>query len=84
MSEACEIFLSYLDPEARILDLGCGSGRDSRYFLDQGYKVTSVDGSVKLCAIDSICMNNNDNTKTIFFIRCFQDIQEHPSPLASL
>ncbi len=53
MSEACEIFLSYLDPEARILDLGCGSGRDSRYFLDQGYKVTSVDGSVKLCAIAS-------------------------------
>ena len=53
MSEACEIFLSYLDPEARILDLGCGSGRDSRYFLDQGYKVTSVDGSVALCAIAS-------------------------------
>ncbi len=53
MSETCEIFLSYLDPEARILDLGCGSGRDSRYFLDQGYRVTSVDGSVKLCAIAS-------------------------------
>lgn len=28
-----------------ILDLGCGSGRDSDYFRKQGYQVTSVDNS---------------------------------------
>lgn len=34
-----------------ILDLGSGSGRDSRYFIDAGYKVTSVDGSWALAAV---------------------------------
>ena len=32
-----------------ILDLGCGSGRDSKAFLEKGFKVVSVDGSKKLC-----------------------------------
>ena len=36
---------------SRILDLGAGSGRDSRYFLDQGYDVTSVDGSANLADV---------------------------------
>lgn len=33
----------------RILDFGCGSGRDTRYFLEKGYKVTAIDGSEALC-----------------------------------
>lgn len=28
-----------------ILDLGCGSGRDSKYFISAGYKVTALDFS---------------------------------------
>ncbi|MCI6190041.1 MAG: class I SAM-dependent methyltransferase, partial [Clostridium sp.] len=32
-----------------ILDLGCGSGRDSKAFLEKGFKVVSVDGSKNLC-----------------------------------
>ena len=36
-----------------ILDLGCGSGRDSRAFLAQGYRVTAIDGSIELCKIAS-------------------------------
>jgi SAM-dependent methyltransferase len=36
---------------ARILDFGCGSGRDSRAFLDLGYKVSALDGSAQLCRI---------------------------------
>ena len=28
-----------------ILDLGCGSGRDSKYFINAGYKVTALDFS---------------------------------------
>ena len=46
-------FLKYLQPGAHILDLGCGSGRDSRAFLAQGYRVTAIDGSIELCKIAS-------------------------------
>lgn len=42
-------FLSYLPPEASILDFGCGSGRDTKYFLKQNYKVTAIDGSEAIC-----------------------------------
>lgn len=44
-------FLSRLEKGALILDFGCGSGRDSRYFLDHGYRVEAVDGSEALCRI---------------------------------
>jgi len=44
---------AYLKPNAHILDLGCGSGRDSRYFLNRGYHVTAVDGSEQLCQLAS-------------------------------
>ena len=33
----------------KILDFGCGSGRDTKYFLDKGYDVTAIDGSEELC-----------------------------------
>jgi 2-polyprenyl-3-methyl-5-hydroxy-6-metoxy-1,4-benzoquinol methylase len=42
-------FLSYLNEGASILDFGCGSGRDTKAFLDLGYKVEAIDGSVELC-----------------------------------
>ena len=35
--------------EKRILDFGCGSGRDTKYFLEKGYEVDAVDGSEELC-----------------------------------
>ena len=31
-----------------ILDVGCGSGRDSIFFADQGFDVTAIDGSQNL------------------------------------
>lgn len=36
-------------PGDKILDLGCGSGRDTKYFLEIVLKVTAVDGSEELC-----------------------------------
>lgn len=36
------------DSVQTILDVGCGSGRDSKYFANLGFAVTAVDGSVKL------------------------------------
>lgn len=32
-----------------ILDFGCGSGRDTKYFLESGFHVTAVDGSEEMC-----------------------------------
>lgn len=46
-------FLNKLPPNAVILDFGCGSGRDTKFFLDQGYDVEAIDGSSKLCEIAS-------------------------------
>lgn len=44
-------FEAYLNPGDKILDLGCGSGRDSKYFLSKGYEVVSVDGSIEMCRL---------------------------------
>ncbi len=44
-------FLSHMPRSARILDFGCGSGRDTRYFLNHGFQVDAVDGSSEMCRI---------------------------------
>lgn len=43
--------LKYLESGAHILDFGCGSGRDSKAFLQKGYKVTAMDGSIEMCKV---------------------------------
>ena len=50
-SELQDIFLAELKNGASVLDFGCGSGRDTCYFLKKGYKVTALDGSAELCRI---------------------------------
>lgn len=47
------IFLQKLKKGSHILDFGCGSGRDTKYFLSQGYQVTAIDGSAELCKLAS-------------------------------
>lgn len=44
-------FLSYLSQNAFILDFGCGSGRDIKYFLSKSFQVEAIDGSFELCKI---------------------------------
>ena len=46
-------FASRLPKGASVLDFGCGSGRDTKYFKEQGFVVTATDGSEELCKIAS-------------------------------
>lgn len=46
-------FLERLQGGEYILDFGCGSGRDTKYFLDAGLQVDAIDGSAELCRIAS-------------------------------
>lgn len=50
-SEVQQIFINHLSPDASILDFGCGSGRDTKYFRDHGFHVTATDGSEAICKI---------------------------------
>lgn len=47
------VFLSKLAKGSAILDFGCGSGRDTKYFLSQGHHVEAIDGSLELCKLAS-------------------------------
>ncbi len=53
MAEIYTFFQKYCNPGAKILDFGCGSGRDAKYFMEHGYKVDAIDGSKELCKIAS-------------------------------
>jgi SAM-dependent methyltransferase len=48
MSEHHERFLQHLPPNAKILDAGCGSGRDAKKFNELGYEVDAFDASEEL------------------------------------
>ena len=67
MSKQYEFFLKYVKEQGKILDMGCGSGRDSLFFKNKGYKVDAIDGSSELCklareytGIDVKCMKFED------------------------
>ena len=49
VSASRRAFASLLRPGARILDLGCGSGRDTIAFGGEGFQVVPVDGSEGMC-----------------------------------
>lgn len=51
LKENDDSFLKQLKPNSYILDFGCGSGRDSKYFIDNGYKVKSTDGAEEMCKL---------------------------------
>jgi len=52
-SDTQDRFLRRLSANACILDFGCGSGRDTKYFMEKGYVVNAIDGSEELCKIAS-------------------------------
>ncbi len=47
-------FLEFVPEGGSILDLGCGSGRDSAYFMSLGYDVTAMDGSEEMCSLAGV------------------------------
>ena len=69
MNSQYQMFEKYLFDGARVLDFGCGSGRDTKYFKEQGYAVEAIDGSVELCRRASEL--TGVDVKNI----CFQDIE---------
>ncbi|ABP65678.1 Methyltransferase type 11 [Caldicellulosiruptor saccharolyticus DSM 8903] len=53
MKELYELFLKYLPKGSKILDLGCGSGRDTKYFLQNGYDTVAIDGSLEMVKLST-------------------------------
>lgn len=65
MMKTQDRFSSYIPEGGYILDFGCGSGRDTKYFLNKGFRVDAVDGSEKMCEI--ACKNTGIEVKTLLF-----------------
>ncbi|SVB60985.1 uncharacterized protein METZ01_LOCUS213839, partial [marine metagenome] len=57
LTQIYEKFLKYIPKQGAILDLGCGSGRDSLYFLNNGFDVTSMDASIEMVKLSSKLIN---------------------------
>lgn len=61
-----------LSRESHIMELGCGNGRDSLFFLAKGHNVLAVDGSDT--AIDMLNDVTKDNSNVLFvcddFVKC--------------
>ena len=47
-------FLKNVPDGGTILDLGCGSGRDTKAFRDAGCRVRAIDGSAEICREASV------------------------------
>lgn len=64
-SQFAVFMLGEINPES-VVDIGCGSGRDSFWFAQQGIPTLGVDGSQ--AAID-MCRSRANGAKAIHFIR---------------
>ena len=54
MTEVIEPFMELLPENAEVLDLGCGSGRDTIVVEERGFYVTPMDGSEEMCKLAEI------------------------------
>ena len=76
-------FADYLVDKAYVLDLGCGTGRDSLYFKEKGFKVKCIDGSVNMCKIASEALGQEVENKT-YFDMYYKDLFDGVFACASL
>lgn len=51
MTQYQDLFASKLPPDARVLDVGCGAGRDLKYFKEKGFNPIGIDISERLIPI---------------------------------
>ena len=51
LGDAIARFAGYLPDGARIIDIGCGSGRDAAAFIDMGYDAVGLDASVEMARV---------------------------------
>jgi len=70
MSSIRERFAALLNVGARVLDAGCGSGRDAKAFAQQGFRVSAFDASHELAARAS------DHCGFAVEVRTFHDVDE--------
>jgi tellurite methyltransferase len=63
------------DAPARVLDLGCGEGRDSVYYTGKGFQCTSVDGSQ--FALDKAKLLASEFKVTLSDLRCM-NVRDFP------
>ncbi|WP_068805707.1 DUF3427 domain-containing protein [Thauera phenolivorans] len=71
MSALQERFLAQVPAGGLILDAGCGSGRDSKAFLDAGFRVRAFDASAELARRAEALIGQAVE------VRHFQDVGEH-------
>lgn len=65
VSEMMNGFIKLLPLNGSILDVGCGSGRDTLAFLNKGFKVTAFDASPVLAKLSSEKINYPIIVRTI-------------------
>jgi len=63
MSALYKPFLELVPENGRILDAGCGSGRDSLYFKQRGYQMEAFDGSSEMCRLASALLGQSVHRK---------------------
>jgi cyclopropane fatty-acyl-phospholipid synthase-like methyltransferase len=51
MVQTHALLLHHLPKGARLLEIGCGSGRDAAFLLDHGFSVTAIDPSAEMIAM---------------------------------
>ncbi len=49
--DGTDAYLSFLEPGASILDVGCGSGEKAKYLVQKGFRVTGIDFSEAMIAL---------------------------------
>ncbi|MDD3219978.1 MAG: class I SAM-dependent methyltransferase [Lachnospiraceae bacterium] len=54
MTKIMKPFIELLPENAEVLDLGCGSGRDTLTLDEAGFSVTPLDGSKEMCRLAEI------------------------------
>ena len=64
MAELQARFLAHVPAGGLVLDAGCGSGRDSRAFMAQGYRVRAFDASPELSRLASDLIGQPVATRT--------------------